>query len=100
LVSADSVSFWNILQLPGAGLDRKSGRLNVSFCGKDEVVSAPARKVYMGVDVWLHLFINSALGEWSTSHAGRFMPKENPMISTELGNGWTPESVLTFWTIK
>jgi len=28
------------------------------------------------------------------------MSKEKPVISTELENGWTPESVLKFWTIK
>lgn len=50
LVSADSVSFWNILQPPGAGLDRKSGRLIMSFFGKGKVVSVPARKANMGVD--------------------------------------------------
>ena len=100
MVSADSVSFWNIMQPEGAGLDRKSGTLITTFCGKGRVVSVPDMKAYMGVDVWLHVFITSALGEWSTSRAGRFMPKENPVISTELENGWTPESVLTFWTIE
>jgi len=98
LVSADSVSFWNILQPTGAGVDRKSGTLIMTLCSK--VVSVPAMKAYMGVDVWLHVFITSALGEWSTSRAGRFMSKEKPVISTELENGWTPESVLKFWTIK
>jgi transposase len=76
LLSADSVSRWNILQPPGAGLDRKSGRLIMSFCGKDKVVCVPARKAYMGVDVWLHKFLTLALGEWSTSRGGRFMPKK------------------------
>jgi len=98
MVSADSVSFWKILQPTGAGLDRKSGTLIMTLCGK--VVSVPAMKAYMGVDVWLPVIITSALGEWSTSRAGRSMPKEKPVISTELENGWTPESVLTFWTKK
>jgi hypothetical protein len=32
----------------------------------------------MGVDVWIHIFLTSALvgGEWSTSHPGRFTPEE------------------------
>jgi hypothetical protein len=35
-----------------------------------------AMKVYGGVDVWIHIFLTSALvrGEWSTSRLGRFTP--------------------------
>jgi hypothetical protein len=36
-------------------------------------------KVYGGVDVWIHIFLTSALagGEWSVSRPGRFTPRES-----------------------
>jgi hypothetical protein len=35
-------------------------------------------KAYEGVDVRIHIFLNSALagGEWSASHSGRLTPRE------------------------
>jgi hypothetical protein len=35
-------------------------------------------KTYGGVDVWIHVFLTSALvgGEWSASRPGRFTPGE------------------------
>jgi hypothetical protein len=35
-------------------------------------------KAYVGVDVWIHIFLISALaaGEWSASRPGRFAPGE------------------------
>jgi hypothetical protein len=36
-------------------------------------------KAYGGVDVWIHIFMTSALvgGEWSASHPGRFTPDKH-----------------------
>jgi hypothetical protein len=41
-------------------------------------------KAYGGADVWIHIFLTSALvgGEWSTSRPGRFTP------STHWRGGW------------
>jgi hypothetical protein len=35
-------------------------------------------KAYGGVDIWIHIFLTSALAgdEWSASHPGRFTPGE------------------------
>jgi hypothetical protein len=36
-------------------------------------------KAYVGVDVYIHIFLTSALvgGEWSASRSGRFTPEES-----------------------
>jgi hypothetical protein len=46
-------------------------------------------KVYEGVDVWIHIFLTSALagGEWSVSCPGRFTPRESAP-STHWTGGW------------
>jgi hypothetical protein len=38
-------------------------------------------KTYEGVDVYIHIFLTSALvgGEWSASHPGRFTPGEGAL---------------------
>jgi hypothetical protein len=43
----------------------------------------------MGVDVWIHIFLTSALdgGEWSTSRPGRFTPEERAPGTHRIG-GW------------
>jgi hypothetical protein len=37
-------------------------------------------KVYGGVDVYIHIFLTSALvgGEWSVTRPGRFTPEKEP----------------------
>jgi hypothetical protein len=39
-------------------------------------------KTYGGVDVWIHIFLTSALvgGEWSASRTGRFTPGERDHV--------------------
>jgi hypothetical protein len=46
-------------------------------------------KTYEGVDVKIHIFLNSALvgGEWSPSRSSRFIPEES-IESTEGIEGW------------
>jgi hypothetical protein len=46
-------------------------------------------KAYMGVDVYIHIFLTSALagGEWSPSCPGRFTPRENSPGTHWIG-GW------------
>jgi hypothetical protein len=54
---------------------------------------------YGGVDVWIHVFLTSALveGEWSTSSPGRFKPGEIDPGTHGIG-GWVgPERVWTTW---
>jgi hypothetical protein len=46
-------------------------------------------KAYSGMDVWIHIFLTSALvgGEWSTSRSGRFTPGER-VPGTHWRGGW------------
>jgi hypothetical protein len=46
-------------------------------------------KMYGGVDVWIHVLLNSALvgGEWLASTSGRFTPGERA-LGTHLIGGW------------
>jgi hypothetical protein len=46
-------------------------------------------KAYGGVDVYIHIFLTSALveGEWSTSRLGRFTPGERAPRNHWIG-GW------------
>jgi hypothetical protein len=46
-------------------------------------------KAYGGVDVWIHVFLTSALvgGEWSASRPGRFIPGERAPGTHWIG-GW------------
>jgi hypothetical protein len=46
-------------------------------------------KVYAGVDVWIYIFLTSALagGEWSSSRPGRFTPEERAPGTHWIG-GW------------
>jgi hypothetical protein len=45
-------------------------------------------KAYGGVDVWIHIFLTSALvgGEWSASRPCRFNPGKSP--GTHFIGGW------------
>jgi hypothetical protein len=46
-------------------------------------------KAYGGVDVYIHIFLTSALagGEWSASHPGRFIPGKRAPGTHWIG-GW------------
>jgi hypothetical protein len=56
-------------------------------------------KVYVGVDVQIHVFLTSALvgSEWSVSRFG-FLPPEK-MLQVPVGQetGWVPVPVWTTW---
>jgi hypothetical protein len=56
-------------------------------------------KAYMGVDVYIHIFLTSALagGEWSASRPGSFTPRKEPPVPIVQEVGWTPEPVWTTW---
>jgi hypothetical protein len=57
-------------------------------------------KAYVGVDVYIHVFLTSALagGEWSTSHPDRFTPPgKEPLVLIGQEVKWTPEPVWTTW---
>jgi hypothetical protein len=51
-------------------------------------------KAYVGVDVWIHIFLTSALvgGEWSASRPCRFTPGERAPDTHWIG-GWVDPSV-------
>jgi hypothetical protein len=46
-------------------------------------------KMYGGVDVYIHIFLTSALvgGEWSASRLGHFTPRERALRTHWIG-GW------------
>jgi hypothetical protein len=45
-------------------------------------------KAYGGVDVWIHVFLTSALvGDWSAARPGRFTPRERARGTHWIG-GW------------
>jgi hypothetical protein len=48
-----------------------------------------AMRAYGGVDVYIHIFLTSALagGEWSASRPGRFNPGERALSANWIG-GW------------
>jgi hypothetical protein len=48
-----------------------------------------AMKAYGGVDVRIHIFLNSALvgGEWLLSRSSRFIPEESVQGTERIG-GW------------
>jgi hypothetical protein len=56
-------------------------------------------KAYGGVDVYIHIFLTSALagGEWSTSRPGRFTPREKAPVTIAEEVAWTPEPVWMTW---
>jgi hypothetical protein len=37
--------------------------------------------------------------EWSTLQVGRFTPGEKALITTQLDDGWAPESVWKLWWV-
>jgi hypothetical protein len=47
-------------------------------------------KTYGGLDVYIHVFLTSALagGDWSASRPGRFTPGERPAPRTRWIGGW------------
>jgi hypothetical protein len=58
-----------------------------------------AMETNWGVDVWIHIFLTSALvgGERSASGPGRFTPEEEPQVPIVQEAGWAPEQVWTIW---
>jgi hypothetical protein len=54
---------------------------------------------YGGEDVWIHVFLTSALvgGEWSASRPGRFTPWERAPVPIGQEARWAPEPVWTPW---
>jgi hypothetical protein len=51
-------------------------------------------KAYVGVDVYIHIFLTSALagGEWSASRHGRFIPRYP--LARRLGGQFGDEKIL------
>jgi hypothetical protein len=56
-------------------------------------------KTYKGVDVYIHIFLTSALigGEWSDSRLGRFTPGKESLVPIVYEDGWIPEPVWKTW---
>jgi hypothetical protein len=56
-------------------------------------------KTYVGVDVYIHVFLTSALvgGEWPASRLAALLPGKEPPVSIEQEAGWAPELVLMTW---
>jgi hypothetical protein len=57
-------------------------------------------KTYGGVDLWMHVFLTSALvgGEWLASRSDRFTPGER-VPDTHWIRGWVaPDPVWIIWT--
>jgi hypothetical protein len=53
-------------------------------------------KAYGGMDVWIHVFLTSALvgGEWSASRPGRFTPGKEPPVPIWIGDWVGPSTGL------
>jgi hypothetical protein len=56
-------------------------------------------KTYGGVDVWIHIFLTSALvGEWSASRPSRFTPVERAFVAhwilVLVGPGVSPDDMV------
>jgi hypothetical protein len=58
-----------------------------------------AIETYGRVDVYIHIFLTSALigCEWSASRPGRFTTGESALGNIVLKAGWAPEWVWTKW---
>jgi hypothetical protein len=56
-------------------------------------------KMYGGVDVYIHVFLTSALvgGECSASHPRCFTLRKEPPVSTGQEAWWAPQLVWTTW---
>jgi hypothetical protein len=56
-------------------------------------------KVYGGVDVWIHIFLTSALAasEWSAYAPAVLLPGKEAPVPIRSEVGWTPEPVWTMW---
>ena len=59
-------------------------------------LSKPRR--HIGVEVWLHVFLTSALvgGWWSTTRSGRSASGDQKPVATEKEAGWVPQPVWAF----
>jgi hypothetical protein len=60
------------------------------------VLNKLSTMAYGGVDVWIHIFLTSALagGEWSASRSGSFIPGESPRYPLEIGGLVDPRAGL------
>jgi hypothetical protein len=59
-------------------------------------------KTYGGVDVYIHIFLTSALvgGELSASRPGRFTSGKESPVAIVQEVGWTPELIWTIGEVK
>jgi hypothetical protein len=59
-------------------------------------------KTYGWMDVYIHVFLTSALvgGEWSASRSCRFKPRERVAGTRWIGGWWAQEPVWSIWRRK
>lgn len=67
--------------------------------GESKVIPVYAIKAYVGVEEYLHSFLNSFLYTDECSALGKchLTTREGPPTSTRYEAGWAPEMVETLW---